>query len=285
MAGNPILLGQPISQADFTLLVEVVKALLLVVGAAVSVLIFNRLAKKREQDAELFNELVKPRIEALHRLNRTLMQTASEYLDLLERLAARAGAKVDWNDEARFDSDARALEAIQKYRETLGEREKQFVQQLALKRYELGEAGRIALLGRMKHFCGRVRHLWTYQKDVLNRWREDIEACAPPRTGDVRRKATLLVAENLAAAGYAEIVQLVDYGHDDFVKVIRRKGQSSRYHTPADVDDATGLFRLNPLHEEIRYRLGRVLWGLKSASAETRAAIGSESPSSKSASV
>ena len=80
------LCGSRLSASAATFVLEAFKAALVTIGASVSILVFNISAKKREQDSELFNELIHFRIKASHDANRAVSRLLFDYLDHLEAI-------------------------------------------------------------------------------------------------------------------------------------------------------------------------------------------------------
>jgi hypothetical protein len=253
------LFGFAVTDAELKLIIEIAKAVLLTVTAGISVLIFDALAKRREQDTALFNELVKGRIVALHSINNKLVRSIVDFLQLLEEMSVYADTPVDWRDEKRFQFDEAAIGKINRYRQSLRTHEAELISDIAKFRYDMGESGYLSLTNRVRHLSSRVNELWAYHEKCVQYWKLGLAEKAPPGTPNIERKAELLIAENVAAEGRWDLIRLVDRIHDDFEKVVRLKGRTTTFAGSMKGDFKTGYLMVNSFHEGVGHRLGRML--------------------------
>lgn len=253
---SAVIFGLRLTAAEWQLAVEGLKAALLTSGGAVSILLFNNLAKKREQDGALFNEIIKRRIDLLHVTNKSIVDLAGKLLETLDPIVANAAQSPRLKDTQRLEQDRDCIAKLYRFNDALPERINRLKTTLALNRYEIGEHGHRSAMQRVSYLSKRIDFILLYYLDkCYKKWLPSMEEATFDTAELPPDSLKLHVAEIVLDVFAKEIRGILCEVHDDFENVIRRKGRSIIYHVPVDVDRIAGMLRLNPITEEVRHRL------------------------------
>lgn len=252
--GAEVLFGFNFSKLEASLLIEICKAALVTIGAAISILIFSALAKKREQDTSLFNEIIKARIQASHAINKDMSELIGEYDNIIADIFEGYDGKIrHFTDKDR----ARAKNALAKKADWLEKfpgRRVTIEDSLNKMRYELGEMAFRSSKAKLVYFEQRINYLWRYYDECISEWSDNLR-----KTYKKDEDIEIAIAQVVAFVGHKEIETFHSTLEEDFERVIKRKGMPRKYYEPVNIDDRAGFLRIHPIAEEVRHRVSRMM--------------------------
>jgi hypothetical protein len=225
-----------------------VRALVLAVaGASITAYLpyrLNKYAKQREQDHAQFNELIKPRIAALHDLHGRVVALAVDYLHVLALFEKRPNSKDSLESasapnpvELRKNTEAKLLEeklleearhAVGTFLASLPTRVAEVMRNADAVRYIIGEPQYRQLHERLDRLVDDLNFVWDYfwlkKCPQLLKMQGDIKSDDSPDRWREYWNVFKLNYRAFAALSRRRIERLLDELLSDFESLIRNKG-------------------------------------------------------------
>ena len=224
-AQSVMLFGYSLSQAEFQLLLEIIKASILAGGAGLIAYLFNLASKKRELDAALFDELIKPRITRLHELNSQMLDVISDYEDLIDKMLNPdvSTGSTDYATARRMHI-ADTQSAIMEFcKVSLESRLNLILKRAKKSRYEIGEDSYNNIVSRTAFLTKNLPEIWT--SFYIGKY-SDLARQYNASQIDIEEFGSLvsLNAQIYALVSRRLINRLMSAIHDDFETVIKHRG-------------------------------------------------------------
>ena len=156
------------THADFEVLIEIIKVLVLGAGAACVTYLFNVQAKKREQEGALFNEFLKDRIKTVHSLNALSVSLYQNYFTAISgaKSAALGNDSQLTADYRRFTEHEKLKKSIETFRSNLSSNAKAIVALAEEQRYLIGEKNISAIQHRLSILEALIGTVWDHYLSV-----------------------------------------------------------------------------------------------------------------------
>jgi hypothetical protein len=286
-------LGHHFTAGEFQLLLETTKGLVLAVaGGSIAAYItyrLNRNAKDREQNAALFNELIKPRVIAMNDINARVVALAADYLQVLTLFEKRSNLTtvregsglpelVDLErTNAQLKRHGHARDSVETFQAALPDRIAAVMREADAKRYLIGEPQYAEVRRRLDVLAHDIRLEWDYMDSVKapkilaelqsnhanpDAWREKAREVS---------EGLMMTTQVVEALSRRRIERFLAVLSSEFETVVRTKGLSmlsipanpirsemeAVERTSQSIDDLNESLLEGEIMEELRRQRGR----------------------------